>query len=101
MKPVTELRRRAVRGALIAAAILTAASAASAQSLGELNRRVNQLEPQVSEGASNPAVASEAITQLDAAEADFARLAEGARASSALLSTYDQLEGMLNRMYTI
>jgi hypothetical protein len=100
MKPVTELRRWAPRGALIAATILIAASAASAQSLGELNRRISGLESQVSEGESNPAVASEAITQLDAAEADFARVAEGARPSSALLSTYDQLEGMLNRMYT-
>jgi len=104
MKPVTGLRRKAPRGALstlIAATILMAASMAAAQSLGELNRRINALEPQVSEGASDPAVASEAIAQLDAAEADFARVAEGARPSSALLSTYDQLEGMLNRMYTI
>ena len=101
MTPVTALRRRALPAALIAVAILIAASAASAQSLGELNRRISALEPQVSAGESNPAVASEAIAQLDAAEADFARVAEGARPSSALLSAYDQLEGMLNRMYTL
>ncbi len=101
MKPVTEVRRLALLGALIAATIAAGAPVAAAQSLGDLNQRIAELEPQVSEGVSNPEVASQAITQLDAAEAEFARVAEGARRpNSALMSSYDRLEAMLNRMYT-
>ena len=101
MKRVTELRRLALAAALIAATTVVAVvSVASAQSLGELNRRIDELEPQVSAGVNNPEVASQAITQLDAAEADFARVAEGARPNSVLMSAYDRLEAMLNRMYT-
>src|SRR6202521_2751747 len=100
MKPVTEVRRRALLGVLIAATIAAGAPVVAAQSLGELNRRIDELEPQVSEGVSNPEVASQAITQLDAAEAEFARVAEGARPTSALMSSYDRLGAMLNRMYT-
>ncbi len=103
MKPVIEIRGLALRGALVAtiiAAAFAAAVPAAASDLGDLNRRIAELEPQVSAGVSNPAVASRVITQLDAAEAQFARIAEGKRSTSALLSTYDRLESMLNRMYT-
>jgi len=100
MRLVTELRRLALLLALIVATIVAGVSVAAAQSLGEVSRRLDELEPQVSEGVSNPELASQVITQLDAAEADFARVAEGARPNSALMSSYDRLEAMLNRMYT-
>src|SRR5258708_11594471 len=100
MQRLTAVRRLALTGAIVIAMIAAAMTLASAQSLGELNREIDALEPQVAEGVSNPAVASEAITQLDAAEAAFSRVAEGARINSTLMSTYDRLESMLNRMYT-
>ena len=73
---------------------------ARAQSLGELNRRLEALEPQVAEGDSSPQAASDAITQLDAAESDFGAIGDSSHNRAALLDTYEQLEGMLNRMYT-
>jgi len=100
MKPVTEVRRLAPLGALLVAIMVAGTSVAAAQSLSDLNRRIGELEPQVNEGVTNPEVASEAITQLDSTEAEFARVAEGARNTSALMSSYDELESMLNRMYT-
>lgn len=99
MKPVTEVRRLALVCAIVMGTIAAGAAVAAAQSLGDLNRRIETLEPQVAEGVSNPEVASAAITQLDAAEAEFARVAEGARPNRALLGNYDRLEAMLNRMY--
>jgi len=100
MKPVTGARRLARVCAMVAMTIVAGAAIASAQSLGELNRRLDALEPQIAEGVSDPGVASEVISQLDSAEAEFAQVAEGARVNSTLYSTYDRLESMLNRMYT-
>ena len=77
----TVVRRLALTCAIIIAMIAAGMTIASAQSLSELNRKIDALEPQVAEGVSNPEVASEAITELDAAEANFARVAEGAQAS--------------------
>jgi hypothetical protein len=85
---------------LALAIIITLAGGARAQSLGELNRRLEELEPQAAEGVSSPQAASEAITQLDAAESEFGELADGSRNKSALIDSYERLEGMLNRMYT-
>jgi hypothetical protein len=82
------------------ALIVACAGFARAQTLGELNRRLEELEPQVEEGASSPQVASEAITQLDAAESEFGEIAGDSRNKAALLDTYERLETMLNRMYT-
>jgi len=71
-----------------------------AQSLGELNRRLGALEPQAAEGVTNPQAASDVITQLDAAESEFAQIASTGHDQEALIETYDQLEVMLNRLYT-
>jgi hypothetical protein len=100
MKPVTVARRLALGCATVMMAIVVGAAIASAQSLSELNRRLDALEPQVAEGVSNPSVASDVISQLDAAEAEFAQVAEGARANGALYGAYDRLESMLDRMYS-
>lgn len=90
--------------ALIAIAIgtaLVAARTAVAQTLGALNQRLDEIQPLVREGASNPDAASTAIDRLDETEADFARVAENQRVGQAeLLATYDRLETMLDRMYT-
>ena len=87
--------------AVFAAAFLLAiAAAVQAQSLGELNRHLSELEPRVSAGVSNPQTASEVIDQLDQTETDFARIAENERPERGDLSgAYERLEAMLDRMY--
>ncbi|HVC43932.1 MAG TPA: tetratricopeptide repeat protein [Candidatus Binataceae bacterium] len=100
IRPVRELRRSALVIVMAVAAFVAFGVRASAQSLGELNRRLESIEPQVAAGMTDPAAASAAISQLDEAESDFARIADGARSTSALLGTYDRLEDLLNRMYT-
>ncbi len=101
MGSVSGWLRAALACAIVTGMIAAGAPAARAQSLGELNRKLDALEPEVAEGATNPAVASGAISELDSAESDFARLADGARSTSQLLAAYDRLEEMLNRMYTV
>ena len=60
----------------VTAIFLALVTSASAQSLGELNRRLNEIEPTVSRGLSNPQAASDAINQLDEAESEFAQIVE-------------------------
>ncbi|HLW69934.1 MAG TPA: tetratricopeptide repeat protein [Candidatus Binataceae bacterium] len=82
-------------------ALLVFAGVVRAQSQGELNRRLTQIEPQVRAGQSDPAAASDAIDQLDAAETQFAQLAEGREGNrDELLATYHQLESLLETMYS-
>ncbi len=86
---------------LAACALLAFASAANAQSLNELDRRLEALAPDVAAGLSNPATASDAIDRLDKAEADFAQIAENEHADRGdLLATYGRLEEMLDRLYS-
>jgi hypothetical protein len=74
---------------------------AGAQTLGELSQRLSEIEPQVSEGVSNPTAASDAINRLDQAEADFAKIVESGRANrEELIAAYNRLEAMLDRLYT-
>ena len=76
------------------------ATAASAQTLNSLNRRLDELQPQVSAALSNSAEAGAVIDQLDQAEAEFAQIVEGERNDREdLVATYDRLESMLSRMY--
>ncbi|HKV55832.1 MAG TPA: tetratricopeptide repeat protein [Candidatus Binataceae bacterium] len=85
---------------LICAAALLGVRPASAQTLRDLNATLAEIEPQVSQGVSNPQMASDAIDRLDQAEADFARIAEGGRIDQeALLDTYQRLDAMLERLY--
>ncbi|MGH7878572.1 MAG: hypothetical protein ACREQD_03675, partial [Candidatus Binataceae bacterium] len=95
--------RRLVARVLIGLiALLISASVASAQSLRELNSRLSQIEPQVRAGENDPAAASAAIDRLDAAETEFAQLAEnGGGDRDELLATYSRLETMLETMYRI
>src|SRR5262249_44921994 len=54
----------------------------------------------VSAGMTDPSAASSAIEQLDQTEAEFAQIVEGGRNDrEQLISTYNRLESMLNRMY--
>lgn len=86
--------------AIIGAFVLSAGNAA-ANGLSDFNQRLDAIEPQVSRGVSDPAVASEVISQLDRDEADFAQLAESSHYNrEQLIDTYTRLEEMLNRMYT-
>jgi hypothetical protein len=65
---------------MLAAVVLwTSAAAVSAQSLGEFDRRLNELEPRVGAGVTDPQVASDVIDELDQAETEFARIAESER----------------------
>ncbi len=76
------------------------AQSATAQSLSSLDRRLNEIEPQVNAGIHNPEAASEAIQRLDEAEAEFAQIAEGGRNDrESLIATYGRLETMLNQIY--
>src|ERR1700759_4504710 len=84
----------------VTAIFLALVTSASAQSLGELNRRLNEIEPTVSRGLSNPQAASDAINQLDEAESEFAQIVENGRNNrEELIATYSRLERMLNQMY--
>jgi len=81
-------------------AIVGGARPATAQTLRGLNETLNQIEPGVAEGVTNPQAASEAIDRLDQAEADFARIAEQGRVDQEeLLATYERLHRMLDQMY--
>jgi hypothetical protein len=82
------------------AALLVLASTAGAQTLNELNRRIEATAPDAAAGRSDPQVASDVIDRLDKAEADFAEIAEEGRADRAeLLATYGRLEEMLDGLY--
>jgi len=100
VRQLSDLGRRALI-VMLAAIFLSIAHSAAAQTLGELNRRLGEIEPRVSAGVTDPQAASEAITQLDEAESDFAQIAENSRNNrEELIATYSRLEQMLNRMYT-
>ena len=80
--------------------IVTSRGPATAQTLRGLNETLDQIEPGVAQGISNPDAASESIDRLDQAEADFARVAEEGRVDQEeLLVTYHRLERMLDQMY--
>jgi hypothetical protein len=80
--------------------ILTIRRPAMAQTLRGLDQTLNEIEPSVAQGVSNPSAASDAINRLDQAEADFAQIAErGGVDQEELLATYDRLERMLDQMY--
>ena len=80
--------------------IVTSWRVATAQTLRGLNETLDQIEPGVAQGISNPDAASEAINRLDQAEADFARVAgEGRVDQEELLVTYHRLDRMLDQMY--
>jgi hypothetical protein len=86
--------------ALLVVVTVTSARPATAQTLRGLNETLDQIEPDVAQGVTNPEAASEAIDRLDQAEADFARIAEQGRVSQEeLLATYERLERMLEQMY--
>jgi len=93
-------RCRFVQIILAACILFACVSAANAQSLSELNRRLDEIAPQASEGLSSPEAASTAIDQLDRVEADFAQIVDAGREDRAdLLATYGRLESVLNRLY--
>src|SRR5438270_12035887 len=85
---------------LLISLLLVKLPRAAAQTLRDLNETLDQIEPSVSQGATNPNSAEDAIDRLDQAEADFARVAEQGRVDQEeLLTTYHRLERMLDRMY--
>ncbi|MBV8360842.1 MAG: hypothetical protein JO189_23345, partial [Deltaproteobacteria bacterium] len=85
---------------LMVIASVTGERSAMAQALRGLNETLEEIEPAVAQGVTNPDTASEAIDRLDQAEADFARIAEGGRVDQEeLLVTYHRLEHMLSQMY--
>jgi len=94
--------RRLIKTTLILSVGLFLGSvvAAWAQSLGDLNRRLNELEPRVSSGVNNPQAASDVIDELDQAETEFARIVEQEKPTRGdIAGTYERLEGMLDRVY--
>jgi len=95
---------RRIAATLVAIIALTAVSGrAWAQSLSALNGELSELAPRVSAAASgnNYDEANEVVAQLDRAEANFAKIAEGLKTDkSSLTGTYERLEELLDRMYT-
>lgn len=92
---------RATQISIYTVALLLIASIASAQSLRDLNSRLNEIEPQVHAGMHDTEAASDAIDRLDAAETEFAQLADSGGADrDDLLATYGRLETMLEQMYS-
>lgn len=100
MGSVIGWRCRALAVAIALGTIVAGVPSARAQSIGQLNRKLDAIEPLVNEGETNLSAASDAISQLDAAESEFAQIAESSRSTGQLMATYDRLEGMLDRMYT-
>src|SRR5229473_1694445 len=93
--------RRFVLIACFACALFAGPGIAAAQSLGELDQRLNALAPRVDEATANSGAASDVVSQLDQAESDFARIAENSRVDrDAMLSAYTRLDRMLDRIYT-
>src|SRR5216684_4003593 len=93
--------RRFVLIACFACALFAGPGIAAAQSLGELDQRLNALAPRVDEATANSGAASGVVSQLDQAESDFARIAENSRVDrDAMLSAYTRLDRMLDRIYT-
>ena len=78
-----------------------AAPAIASGGLGQLNRRIDDVEPQVEEAISSPAAAPGVIQQLNEAEADFEQTLAGSRNDrEELLATYSRLESLLSRIYS-
>src|SRR5260370_22263003 len=93
--------RRFVLIACFGCALCAGPVIAAAQSLGELDQRLNALAPRVDEATANSGVASDVVSQLEQAESDFAKIAENSRVDrDAMLSTYTRLDRMLDRIYT-
>jgi TolA-binding protein len=74
---------------------------ARAQSLAQLNRELDSIQPQMSAAMSNMSTASEVTSRLDAAEAAFAKIAaEGKANRNQIAATYQRLDDMLGSIYT-
>jgi len=87
---------------IIAVAVLTfGATSASAQSLEELNSRLDGLEPKVNAALSNESQAPQVVSELDQAEADFAKVASNPKIDKgSLVPAYSRLESMIERLYS-
>jgi tetratricopeptide (TPR) repeat protein len=93
-------RRRLVAALVVAAAVMLGAASAQAESLAEFNRQLDALAPEVAGSLDNPAQAGSVVDRLDAAEAQFARIASSGRVNGGeLMAAYDRLESMLERVY--
>jgi len=87
---------------IVAVGVFTfAATAARAQSIEELNSRLSDLEPKVNAALSNESQAPEVVSELDRAEADFAKVASNPKVDkAALVPAYQRLESMIERLYS-
>lgn len=84
----------------IAALTLSLAAANAAESLGDINNQLTQIEGQLSAARNDPNQAGSVISQLDRLEALFAQTAASPRVSKAELApTYDRLNSALTNMY--
>jgi hypothetical protein len=100
MKTMAIKHRIAVTVAALVAFALVGAPA-WAQSLGELNGELSNLESQMGAAKSNDQTAISAVERLDRAQAEFAKIANNPKTDkAALVPAYDRLESMLSDLYS-
>ncbi len=86
---------------VVIGAMVFAAGAVRAQSLGDIQSQLNGIQGKLGAARTDPSTAGEVITDLDRLEAQFAKVSSSGKVDrSALGPTYDQLDDALSSMYT-
>ncbi|HUY29051.1 MAG TPA: tetratricopeptide repeat protein [Candidatus Binataceae bacterium] len=100
MKSLSIFHRVSVTMVVIGAMVF-AAGAVRAQSLGDVQSQLSGVEGKLSAARSDPTTAGEVINSLDRLEAQFAKVASSGKVDrSALGPTYNQLDDALSSMYS-
>ncbi|MHB8383902.1 MAG: tetratricopeptide repeat protein [Candidatus Binataceae bacterium] len=99
MKSLSIFHRVSVTIVAVGALVL-AAAAVRAQSLGEVQSQLSAIEGKMSAARTDPTTAGEVITDLDRLEAQFAKVSSSGKVDrSALGPTYNQIDDALSSMY--
>jgi hypothetical protein len=100
MKSLSIFHRASVTVVVIGAMVF-AAGAVRAQSLGDIQSQLNGIQGKLGAARNDPTTAGEVITDLDRLEAQFAKVSSSGKVDrSALGPTYNQLDDALSSMYS-
>jgi hypothetical protein len=100
MNLVSLIRRASIAATCAFAALALSIGAARAQSLGDINGQLSEIEGQISAARNDTGKAGSVITQLDRLEALFAKVASSPKIDkSSLAPTYNRLDSALTQMY--